>query len=323
MNRLSIIVPVYNGEKTIERSLMSLVKQTVPVDIIVLNDGSTDNTGEIVASLQKTYANIKCYLRENSGIADARNYGVDKVETEFFGFLDADDEVKEDMAEKMLKCIDENDADICFSNFTWVYENGEKKLQKDVGYKNKKELLTGMFAVLWNKIYRTSWFRNTGIRFPYGLRYEDASVLYRLVLHMDKVCYVDEAFVDYYQITGSITHTYNVNINDMIKVFEGIRSYYEECGAFDNFKDEIEYLFVRFFLGNSYLRACRIPDKEVRNATLNKGWDALTSNFPDFKNNRYLKNGGLKNKYFAIMNKSLYFSNVSLFKLLYRLKVMK
>ena len=96
MNKLSIIVPVYNGEKTIKRAIDSLLKQTVEVDIIVVNDGSTDNTESVV----KTYSNsnIHYYYKKNGGISDARNFGISKVNTEFFGFLDSDDYVKEDMA---------------------------------------------------------------------------------------------------------------------------------------------------------------------------------------------------------------------------------
>jgi len=319
-NKLSIIVPVYNGEKTIARAIDSLLRQTINVDIIVINDGSKDNTEKIV----KEYGDkVRYFYKENSGISDTRNLGVLKVNTEFFGFLDADDEVKEDMASKMLKCIEDNNADICMSNFTWVYENGNTKEAKDINYKNKHEILEKMFATLWNKIYRTSWFKETGLLFPSGLRYEDASVLYRLALHMDKVCYVDESFVSYYQIKGSITHTFNININDMIEVFKGIKKYYEEHNAFNEYYEEIEYLFIRFFLGNSYLRACRIIDKDAREDTLNKGWNFLCENFPNFKECKYLNNSGMKNKYFKLMNKSLYFGNVWIFKLMYKLGLMK
>ena len=323
MNKLSIIVPVYNGEKDIERCLVSLFNQTTEVEIIIVNDGSTDSTEEIVHKLIKGRSNCRYFFKDNTGIADTRNFGVDKVETEFFGFLDSDDSVKNDMAEKMLKAIEDSDADICMSDFTWVYENGERKHAKDIGYQNKHEILEKMFATLWNKIYRTEWYKRTGIRFPSGLRYEDASVLYRLAYYMDKVCYVDEAFVDYYQRKGSITHTFNININDMISVFKGIKEFYEEKNAFDEYKEEIEYLFIRFFLGNSYLRACRIIDKDVRQDTLDKGWNFLNGNFPEFKNNKYLNKSGMKNKYFKIINKRRYYGNVYLFKLMYKLGIIK
>lgn len=323
-NRLSIIVPVYNGEKDIEKCLLSLINQTLEIEIIVVNDGSIDNTESIVLKLAENNKNIHYYYKKNSGIADTRNFGVSKVQTEYFGFLDSDDTVKETMAQRMLAEIDKTKADICLANFTWTYDNSsDNKLAHDIGYKDKHEILEKMFATLWNKIYRTKWFKDTNIKFPSGLRYEDASVLYRLAYYMDNVCYVDESFVDYYQRPGSITHTFNININDMIEVFKGIKEFYISKNAFDEYKEEIEYLYIRFFLGNSYLRACRIIDKEVRMDTLNKGWEFLNSNFPNFKKNKYLKNSGLKNKYFRIINKNRYYNNVYLFKLLYKLKLMK
>ena len=321
MYKLSVIVPVYNGEKTIGRAIESLLNQTVEVDIIVINDGSKDNTESIVLDLKKNNDNIYYYYKDNSGISDARNLGVEKVKTEFFGFLDSDDYVKEDMAEKMLEAI--KDSDICMSNFTWVYEDGSRKEARDIGYKNKHEIIEKMFSTLWNKIYRTSWFRSTGIKFPSGLRYEDTSVLIRLAYYMDKVSYIDESFVDYYQLNGSITHTFNININDMIAVFRDIKKFYEEKGTFDEYKPELEYLTIRFFLGSSYLRACRIKNKEIKKDTLDKGWRYLNETYPNYKDNYYLKNGGKKNLYFKLVNKHRYYLNARIFKRLYELGVMK
>ena len=321
MNKLSIIVPVYNGEKTIKRTIDSLLNQTVEVDIIVINDGSNDNTEKIVLDLKKDNGNIYYYYKDNSGISDTRNLGIEKVNTEFFGFLDSDDYVKSDMAEKMLDAIKDND--ICMSNFTWVYEDGSRKEAKDIGYKNKHEIIEKMFSTLWNKIYRTSWFKNTGIKFPSGLRYEDTSVLIRLAYFMDKVAYVDEAFVDYYQLNGSITHTFNININDMIAVFRDIKKFYEEKGAFEEYKPELEYLTIRFFLGSSYLRACRIKNKEIKKDTLDKGWNYLNETYPNYKDNVYLNNGGKKNLYFKLINKRRYYLNARIFKRFYELGIMK
>lgn len=323
MEELSIIVPVYNGQETIKRAIESLINQTVKVKIIVINDGSTDYTENIILDLIKDNDNIEYYYKDNSGISDARNLGVDKVKTKYFGFLDADDDVKSNMAERMLKAIKEKDSDICFSNFTWVHKDCERAIKIDIGYKDKHELLEKMFNTLWNKIYKTEWFRNTNIRFPSGLRYEDTSVLMKLGYYMDKIAYVDESFVDYYQINSSITHTFDTNINDMLGVFEGIREFYIQHKAYDEFKEEIEYLFIRFLLGSSYLRACRIEDDKVRKDTLDKGWNFLMQYVPDFKNNKYVKQGGKKNAYFRSVSKFSYYHNASLFRLAYNVGILK
>lgn len=321
MEELSIIVPVYNGEETIKRAIESLLNQTIKVRIIVVNDGSRDYTETLVLDLIQNHDNIEYYYKDNSGISDTRNLGIDKVRTKYFGFLDADDYVKSNMAEKMLAAIKENDSDICFSNFIWVHDDCKKVITIDTGYKDKHEILKKMFNTLWNKIYKTEWFRGTNIRFPSGLRYEDTSVLMRLGLYMDKVAYVNDAFVDYYQVSGSITHTFNTNVNDMLKVFDGIREFYIQHNAYDEYKDEIEYLFIRFLLGSSYLRACRIEDKQVRKDTLDRGWEYLNRVVPNFRNNKYVKQDGNKNSYFRHITSFTYYLNSNIFNFLYKLGI--
>ena len=317
MNKVSIIVPVYNGEKDIERAVQSLLDQTVETDIIVINDGSSDKTEEILLRLQKDHPNIRYFYKENSGVSDCRNMGIEKVETEYFGFLDSDDYVKKDMVEKMLKKIEETKSDVCFCDFIWKFEDREK-IQKDTGYKDKHELLKGLFAVLWNKLYRTSWFKSTGLKCPNVISDEDSSLLYRLVLHMDKVCYVEEPFIYYVQRKTSLRHTFNKRVFGVIEVLDDIRQYYIDHGVYDEYKEEIEYLYIRYYLGNTYLAACRITDKEMRKKALDLYWEKLNGAFPDYRKNRYLNEGGKKNAYFRAVNKTMYYSMPPVFRLLYR-----
>ena len=132
MSCLSVIVPCYNGEKFIGRCLESLVNQTLQdIEIIVINDGSTDNSQGIIDSYANEYHNIKAYKIPNSGIADARNFGVSKVETPYFGFLDCDDYTDATMFEKMYNKAIETNAQVVVSNFYWV-KGKKKKLENFV-----------------------------------------------------------------------------------------------------------------------------------------------------------------------------------------------
>lgn len=319
-NKISIIVPVYNGEKFILSALESLKNQTILIDVIIVDDGSKDKTGKLVCEYIQNngLTNFHYFYKENGGISDARNFGLSKVETEYFGFLDADDSVKNDIYQKMLNQLYLKDADICMCNFDWVYPH-KRRLAVDINYENISDIITKMYATLWNKIYRTSWFKSKGLVFPKGLKYEDASVLYRLAPSMDKVCYVNESLVDYNQIEGSITHTFNTNVKDMIEVFKGIKDYYFNHG-FNNYIDELEYVTIRFFLGNNFLRACQIKDKKLRKETLKLGYEFLTTNFKEFKKNPYLKNRGFKNLYYRMINKTTYNISAFIFSFLYRFK---
>ena len=289
MSCLSVIVPCYNGEKFIGRCLESLVNQTLQdIEIIVINDGSTDNSQDIIDSYANKYHNIKAYKIPNSGIADARNFGVSKVETPYFGFLDCDDYTDVTMFEKMYNKAIETNAQVVVSNFYWV-KGKKKKLEKEGPYNTGKDMLIHLFAVLWNKIYDTEFVRSTNIRFPSGNRYEDAYFLYCLAPNIERLAFVDEAFVHYVQHENSITHNNNEEVKNMITIFDNILNYYAHTNRYDEYHDELEYLHIKFFLGNSFLRSARIDDKQDRDYTIQLGWNMLNDEFPDWHHNHYLK----------------------------------
>ena len=316
MSCLSVIVPCYNGEKFIGRCLESLVNQTLQdIEIIVINDGSTDNSQGIIDSYANEYHNIKAYKIPNSGIADARNFGVSKVETPYFGFLDCDDYTDVTMFEKMYNKAIETNAQVVVSNFYWV-KGKKKKLEKEGPYNTGKDMLIHLFAVLWNKIYDTAFVRSTNIRFPSGNRYEDAYFLYCLTPNIERLAFVDEAFVHYVQHENSITHNNNEEVKNMITIFDNILNYYAHTNRYDEYHDELEYLHIKFFLGNSFLRSARIDDKQDRDYTIQLGWNMLNDEFPDWHHNHYLKElPGLKNLYFRMV----YDWNVMLFAYLFRI----
>ena len=316
MSCLSVIVPCYNGEKFIGRCLESLVNQTLQdIEIIVINDGSTDNSQDIIDSYANKYHNIKAYKIPNSGIADARNFGVSKVETPYFGFLDCDDYTDVTMFEKMYNKAIETNAQVVVSNFYWV-KGKKKKLEKEGPYNTGKDMLIHLFAVLWNKIYDTAFVRSTNIRFPSGNRYEDAYFLYCLAPNIERLSFVDEAFVHYVQHDNSITHNNNEEVKNMITIFDNILNYYAHTNRYDEYHDELEYLHIKFFLGNSFLRSARIDDKQDRDYTIQLGWNMLNDEFPDWHHNHYLKElPGLKNLYFRMV----YDWNVMLFAYLFRI----
>ena len=316
MSCLSVIVPCYNGEKFIGRCLESLVNQTLQdIEIIVINDGSTDNSQDIIDSYANKYHNIQAYKIPNSGIADARNFGVSKVETPYFGFLDCDDYTDVTMFEKMYNNAIETNAQVVVSNFYWV-KGKKKRLEKEGPYNTGKDMLIHLFAVLWNKIYDTEFVRSTNIRFPSGNRYEDAYFLYCLAPNIERLAFVDEAFVHYVQHENSITHNNNEEVKNMITIFDNILNYYAHTNRYDEYHDELEYLHIKFFLGNSFLRSARIDDKQDRDYTIQLGWNMLNDEFPDWHHNHYLKElPGLKNLYFRMV----YDWNVMLFAYLFRI----
>ena len=319
--KINIIVPLYNAEKHLKQTLESLVNQTIDsFELIIVNDGSSDSSQQIIDEYKSKYPNlIRSFVKENGGIADARNYGLSRVNSEYFGFVDSDDIVEPKMFELLYKSAIENQSDVVFSNFYWTYPDYEKE-SKDGPFSNNKDILISMFATLWNKIYRTDFIQEIDIHFPTGYRYEDASFLYKLSPYIKKWSFVDEAFVHYRQTVGSITHNHNDRVKDMIHVFDDLLEFYKNRSLYDEYKLELEYLFIRFFLGNSFLRTCQIKDRIDRKKTLDLSFRILNDNFPNWKNNKYLNLGGLKNKYFKLINNFTYRVFANIFTLYYKFK---
>jgi glycosyltransferase involved in cell wall biosynthesis len=323
MSKVSVIVPVYNVEKYLKKCLDSLVNQTLQdIEIIVVNDSTPDNSQEIINEYVSTYPEkVKSYIKPNGGIADTRNFGLSKVNSEYFAFVDSDDFVVETMLEELYTKAKKDDLDIVTSDFYWYYSDDNKTLSSDGPYDSINEMLTKMFATLWNKLYKTDFVKRTGISFPVGYRYEDASFLYKLLTKtsISKVGYINKPFVYYVQREGSITHTHNDRVKDMIYVFEDLHSFYDENK--NGYDAELEYLFIKFFLGNSFLRSVQIKDRKDRDYTVNLGFKVLNDNFPQWRKNIYLREyKNLKHLYFRSVNKVTFSIYKNLFVSLYKIK---
>ena len=182
--KISVIVPVYNVEKYIDKCLDNLVNQTLKdIEIIVVNDGSPDNSQDIINSYQKKYPRmIKSFIKPNGGLSDARNYGIKKAQGEYIAFLDSDDYIEIDAYEKMYKKAELKDFDIVVCDLNYVYEDGSvkrvsSKIEHDTT--NIKNVYINMYPCVWNKIYKKTLFEND-IEFKKGVWFEDVDFLYKI-----------------------------------------------------------------------------------------------------------------------------------------------
>ena len=301
---VSVIVPCYNCAKTVERTLDSLAAQTLAgIELIVINDGSKDNTLSVLEAWKNAHPDVdmKLYSKENEGIAATRTYGVERVNGKYFGFLDSDDYTMPEMFEELYDLAEKEGLDVAVSDFVWVNSQGERP-EKEGPYNTGTDMMIHLFAVLWNKLYRTEFIRSLDIAFPHGDRYEDACYLYCMTPHVKKIGFTNKPYVRYVQQEGSITHTSNDQVKNMIHVFEIITEYFRSHGFLEEYHDALEYIHIRFFLGNNFLRSARIPDPEDRKNTIMLGWNQLNKEFPGWYKNPYLKSeGGMKNKYYSIV----------------------
>ena len=285
MIKLSVIVPVYNMEKYIERCLDSLVNQILEdMEIIIVNDGSYDNSKEIINKYLREYDNIKYYEKENGGLSSARNYGLDFAKGEYIAFLDSDDYVEKTMYEEMYNLAKAKNADIVECDFIWEWEN-RKKYDKRREYKNKKEMMKKPRVVAWNKIIKRDLIEKNSIRFPEGLIYEDLEFFYKLIPYVEKYEYINKYFVHYTQREDSISNTHNKKTADIFKILNNIFLFYNKRGLYDEYKKELNYMRKRILFGSSMKRILRIKNRKLKRNLISETFAFLFKNRKEYGEN--------------------------------------
>ena len=308
MPKVSIIVPVYNVEDYIKKCLDSLLNQTLKdIEIIIVNDGSKDNSEKIIKEYEKNNPEKIVYIKkENGGLSDARNYGLPYAKGEYIAFLDSDDYVELDMYEKMYELAKKENSDMVECDFYWEYPN---KTKVDIGekYSNQKERLQKARVVAWNKLIKRSILEEAKIRFPKGFRYEDVEFTYKLIPYLNKVSFVKEPFIHYIQRENSISNVQNERTKEIFEVLEHVIEYYKEKGLYKEYEQELEYTYTRILLCSSLRRIVKIKDKKIRNELINKTWNNLNSKFPNWKKNKILNEEKTsKNRYMKSINSFTY-----------------
>ena len=311
--KVSVIVPVYNVEEYIGRCLDSLVNQTLKdIEIIVVNDGSPDNSEKIIQKYEKKYSNIRYVVKENGGLSDARNFGLKYASGEYIAFVDSDDYVLLDMYEKMYQKAKENDYDMVVCDLNYVYP--DRIMKVDCGIKKDTEDIAKVYInnypAAWNKIFKKSLFDND-IKFKKGVWFEDVEFIYRMLAYVRSIGVIHEPFNQYVQRDASIMHTVSPKIYDYIDNMNTIIAFYKERNLFDKFKKELEYIYVRYlyatFVKSSlgfdykeYLKAVSLAMKNVRES------------FPHYRKNKYFYKS-LKGIYLVLFNEIMA-------KILYKIK---
>ena len=304
MPKVSVIVPVYNVEKYLERCINSLLNQTLQdIEIIFVDDGSTDSSKIIIEEkLNLHREKIKYYYKENGGLSSARNYGIPYARGEYIAFLDSDDYIEPTMYEEMYNIAKKENSDMVECDFIWEYPDKQKY---DCGqiYNSKKEALEKARVVAWNKLIKREILEKEKIEFPFGLRYEDVEFFYKLVPSLNKISFVKKYFIHYVQRNDSIVNTQNSKTMEIFKVLDNVIDYYKKNNYYQEYKDQLEYTYTRLLLCSSLKRMCKIDNKDERKMALDETWNNLNTKFPDWKKNKILKKNSLKNIYMRSVNR--------------------
>ena len=238
MSNMSIVVPVYKVEKYLNRCVDSILAQTYSdFDLILVDDGSPDNCGQICDDYAKEDARIHVIHRENGGLSAARNSGIDWVFdncfTEWITFIDSDDWVHPRYLDVLLNVNLQNNTEISICGFMSSYDDSEfvkcsgesKVLQPEAFWVENK----GNATVAWGKMYKTSLFET--IRYPIGKLNEDEYTTFKLLFAQKRISVVSDALYMYYQASSSITRSkWNTKKIDALGGCEEQLLFFEEYG---------------------------------------------------------------------------------------------
>ncbi|MDW9381955.1 glycosyltransferase family 2 protein [Chryseobacterium sp. JV558] len=245
--KVSIIVPVYNVENYLTKCLDSLVKQSLPnIEILVVNDGSKDNSEKIIEEYAQRYPEkIKAFTKENGGLSDARNFGIDRAAGDYIGFVDSDDYVSETMFEEMFLLAEKHQAKMVICNIQKVDENG-KVTQKLTQLPNMPEkiALESNFSVFsdisyfaCNKLFKKELFNQR--RFKKGVHFEDIQLIPQLLLECDTIAQTQNFHYQYLERTDSITKTHTEKGLDMLKAVADVENIFNES-QYSHKKEELK-----------------------------------------------------------------------------------
>lgn len=272
--KVSVIVPVYNTEKYLEKCLYSLVNQSLDaLEIIVVNDGSPDNSQRIIDDFSLKHPQIKAFTKENGGLSDARNFGIERASGAYIGFVDSDDAVALEMFEEMYTKAQEHDSEIVICDLQKVNERGEAfrglpqspQLPEKIVLKDDFTIFGEMSCFACNKLFKAELFKNH--RFKKGIHFEDIELIPQLVLDSKIISKINKPFYNYFERQDSITKTHTLKGLDMFLAIRNVKDAFEKS-QYRNFKSEMER-FVILQAYYSYLAYVGyVKDKEVKRELL-------------------------------------------------------
>ncbi len=233
---VSIIVPVFNLEHEISKCLFSILFQKYQnYEVIVIDDGSTDNSLSICKNFSKKDSRIKVFHQNNLGLSAARNTGIKKTSGDLIAFIDGDDNVDPTFISRLVEALKKSRADIAVCGYSEFHGNKFKSFAPKSKVTSGKEALFSLLTrqenldiLAWNKIYKKSLFDN--ISFPAGKNHEDNLTTYKLYANAKKVAYLNEPLYNYIRHKNSITKKEKVLdlLNSKLDAVREQKTFFEE-----------------------------------------------------------------------------------------------
>ena len=322
MPKASVIVPVYNVEAYLEKCVQSILRQTEQdFELLLVDDGSTDSSGQLCEELAKKDSRIRVIHQENQGLGGARNTGIREAKGDWLLLVDSDDWIEPEILEKSLEAGLREEADMVVFPFRSVDEEGRElavfreniPVGRAFALKERKDILLTA-PVAWNKLYRTAFFRETGLAYPSRVWYEDIRTTPKLMALARRMVFLGDIGYNYLQRQGSIMNSGKVARNvEIIEAFDDILPWFREHGLFSAYRQELEYLAVF----HAYLTASvRVILADRKSPLLARLAAYLQEQFPTWQKNAYLPRLGAKRRLLvSLLGIKWYWAVALLFKL--------
>lgn len=248
MKSLSLILPIYNVEKYLKKCLDSIIRQKdfSKIEVLLIDDGSTDNCPKICDNYENKYDNIKAFHKKNGGLSDARNYGLLKAKSDYVFFVDSDDELTPNSISYLIKYINENDIDVVLFNAECINENDgliemkykyshdclKEKIYNGIEVINQElDLCHDLKTQVWLGIYKREFLINEGLLFEKGLIHEDEMWSPKVLLKACTILYLNKVIYKYRIRNNSIMRdsekNYRKHLINQIYIFESLFVYYD------------------------------------------------------------------------------------------------
>lgn len=274
--KISVIVPVYNTEKYLSKCLDSILNQTMKdIEVIVVNDGSKDDSQILIDEYKAKDQRIISIKKENGGLSDARNLGIDFASAEYIAFVDSDDYIDTTMFERMFYLAEKHDSEIVFCDLVKVDENGNEfrdlpqspQLPEKIILENDFSIFGEMSCFACNKLFKKSLFDNH--RFRKGIHFEDIELIPKLVLDSTIISKINEPFYKYFERQDSITKSHTEKGLDMFLAVNEVKDYFYSS-KYNRFVTDLNrfQMFQGYYSYLAYL--AYIKDKLLKRDMLNE-----------------------------------------------------
>ena len=329
MVRFSIIIPVYNVEKFLKQCLNSVLMQTFyNYEAIIIDDGSTDHSGQIAAEYCKKNEYFTLIVQENQGLGAARNRGMSFAKGEYLMFLDADDYLDFKALEQINQALESRmDAELLMFDAYTISEGGETtgilKGQRAELWSKERDITANSIVcnipAAWNKVFKRTLLERTKILFPTNIWFEDLAFSEKIFLHAKQNNYLEKPLYFYRWRKDSILNSNNIERNqEIILILEKICRYYKKKGMYKKYSKELEFLAVLHVL---LYAGQRVNNKKFEVKLQRKFLNYIKHKFPRYTLNPYLATLSLsERKQLKLILQGNYFRLFFKYMFLYKIK---